>query len=130
MKNLIFPSFVVLGILGLIVFFSSSSKNTTPTSSPASTSPTSSTQLSAYDENAKVMFFYSDLCSWCQKEKTVLEELAKEGYKVKPMDVKANPALWAQYNISGTPTFIAPDGQKLVGYQEKEKLKEFLDKYK
>ena len=118
MKNLILPSLIVLGIVGLIIFFGSTQKSTQPQT------------ISPYDENAKVMFFYSESCGWCQKEKQVLDELAKDGYKVKPMDVKANPDIWTQYKISGTPTFIAPDGQRLVGYTEKEKLKEFLEKYK
>lgn len=83
-----------------------------------------------FSEEAKVMFFYSDYCGWCTKQKEVLKELTSEGYKVKPMNVGKNQDLWKQYNIEGTPTFIAPDGTKLVGYQDKDKLKAFLDKYK
>ncbi|MCX6806631.1 MAG: thioredoxin family protein [Candidatus Berkelbacteria bacterium] len=122
MKNVILPSLVVLLIVAVVVILGSTgSKKTTPQNS---------TSVSSYDENAKVMFFYSDLCSWCQKEKTVLDDLAKDGYQVKPMDVKAHPDYWEQYKIKGTPTFIAPDGNRLDGYTEKEPLKQFLDKYK
>lgn len=83
-----------------------------------------------FDENATIMFFYSDLCSWCNKEKEVLAELAKEGYKVKPMNVRDHPDYWQKYSISGTPTFIAKNGDKQVGYMVKEELKKFLDEHK
>lgn len=83
-----------------------------------------------YSENAKVMEFYSDYCGWCIKEKDILSELAKQGYQVKPMDVGKHTEYWQQYGIEGTPTFIAPDGTKLVGYQNIDQLKAFLDKYK
>lgn len=103
----------------------------TVTAEPTSTSATTTSgDTSYFDANAKVMLFYSEYCSWCIKQKEVLASLAGEGYKVKPMDVGSNQNLWKEYNISGTPTFIGPDGQKLVGFQDKTKLKEFLDKYK
>ena len=83
-----------------------------------------------FDETAKVMYFYSDSCGWCSEQKKVLAELAKEGYKVRPMDVGENPQLLEKYNIQGTPTFIAANGEQLVGYHEKDELKTWLDKYK
>lgn len=83
-----------------------------------------------FSEDAKVMFFYSDFCHWCQQEKEVLAELGKEGYKVKPMNVGEKPELGQQYNISGTPTFVAENGERLVGYKEKEPLKTWLDQHK
>ena len=86
---------------------------------------------SYFSESAKVMYFYSDSCSWCIKQKAILEEIAKEGYRVKPMDVGTNQEYWKTYEISGTPTFIAPDGEKKVGYQgDAAALKTWLDKYK
>jgi len=119
MKSLLLPSFFVLAIVGAVVVYGSSISKKQVAQSPT-----------YFDQNAKVMFFYSDLCSWCQKEKPVLKELAKEGFRVKPMNVDAQPGLWTQYKIEGTPIFIASDGQRLIGYQEKEKLREFLEKYK
>lgn len=85
-----------------------------------------------FDENAKVMYFYSDTCHWCIEEKKVLEKLGGEGYKVKPMNVGNDTSLWTTYSISGTPTFIADSGkgEKLVGYKEYDALKSFLDKNK
>jgi protein-disulfide isomerase len=83
-----------------------------------------------FDSNAKVMEFYQSNCGWCQKQSEVLEVLAKEGYRVKPMDTAANPNYLKQYNISGTPTLLAPNGDRLEGYVEEAKLREFLDAHK
>lgn len=104
-------------------------KNNTQQSS-ASPTVASTANEEYFSQDAKVMLFYSEYCSWCKKQKEVLQELAPQGYRVKPMDVGKNSDLWQQYNIEGTPTFIAPNGTRVVGYQTKEKLKEFLDKYK
>jgi len=82
-----------------------------------------------FSENAKIMYFYSDSCHWCQQEKTVLGELGYEGYRLKPMNVGEDQSLWKKYEISGTPTFIAPNGDKLIGYREKAELKAWLDKH-
>lgn len=86
--------------------------------------------VESFDETAKVMFFYSDGCGWCNQQKEVLAELAKEGYRVRPMDVGADPQLFEKYNLQGTPTFISDNGKQLVGFREKEELKAWLDKYK
>lgn len=87
-----------------------------------------------YDENAPVMEFYQDTCSWCIKEKSVLEQLGAQGYKVKPMNIGPNypdhQSWWKDYNVSGTPTFVAKNGDKLEGYQNYDKLKAFLDLHK
>lgn len=84
-----------------------------------------------FAEDAKVSYFYSDFCHWCQKEKAeVLEPLSKEGYTVKPMNVGEKPELGTQFQVTGTPTFIASNGDRLVGFQDKDKLKAFLDTHK
>ena len=83
-----------------------------------------------FDNNASVEFFYRDGCIWCQKEQEVLTLLAKDGYRVKPMHLDSNPQYWKEYNIVATPTFIGPDGKKVIGYQEYMPLKALLDSYK
>jgi len=83
-----------------------------------------------FDNNASVMEFYQPNCGWCQKESPILENLAKQGYKVKPMNAAADQTLWQKYNVSGTPTFIAANGDKLEGYQTEDQLKKFLDAHK
>jgi len=130
MKNIIIPALIIVLIVVGIIYFGTKNRNSAPLSTPSTTNTNNSSTVSYFDENAKVMYFYSDSCSWCIKEKAVLEELAKEGYRVKPMNVGKNQGYWAQYDIQGTPTFVAPDGQKMVGYKEKDELKVFLDKYR
>jgi thiol-disulfide isomerase/thioredoxin len=104
-----------------LLFIASREKSTTP-------SGTSGAAYSlAFDENAKVSYFYSDLCHFCQQQKPILDTLAGEGYRVKPMDVRVNPSLFTQYNISGTPTFVAENNDRLVGLQSEANLRIFLD---
>ncbi len=83
-----------------------------------------------FDQNASVMYFYRDGCSWCAKESVVLTALAMEGYRVKPMHLDTNPEYVTQYEIAVTPTFIGPDGQRMDGYHEGSVLRPFLDRYK
>lgn len=83
-----------------------------------------------FSEDATVMYFYSDRCSWCIKQKDILAKLAPEGYRVKPMDVGLDQTLWETYKINGTPTFVAANGDRLEGYQTEDQLKPFLDAHK
>lgn len=94
---------------------------------PKEPSPTGAAYSAAFADEAKVMYFYSDDCVFCREQKPILDELAEEGYRVKPMDMKADPSFWRQFNIRGTPTFVAENGDRLVGLQKKEDLREFLD---
>ncbi|OIP23642.1 hypothetical protein COX95_03870 [bacterium CG_4_10_14_0_2_um_filter_33_32] len=75
-------------------------------------------------EKGVILFFYSNYCSWCQKEKPIVQELEKEGVKFKYMDVGENRNLLSQYSVEGTPTFILND-KRLVGYKPKEDLLKF-----
>jgi len=123
----------LLAIIGVSIwgFGKYQPKATEPKVAGTETSAGTSTGTPAYfDDNAKVMFFYSDGCSWCTKEKDVLEVLAKDGYKVKPMDVGKNQNYWTDYKINGTPTFIAANGERLEGYNELDPLKTWLDSHK
>ena len=136
-KDGILISIIVLIIvvgLGLFGYFKIGKKPVVAEPLPTGVSQSVAGQATAsapyFAEDAKVMYFYSDYCHWCQKEKDVLEELGQAGYKVKPMNVGEKQDLWKQYNISGTPTFIAANGDRLVGYQDKDPLKNWLDQHK
>lgn len=87
-----------------------------------------------YDDNANVMEFYQDTCSWCIKEKEVLVKLGEEGYRVKSMNIGSNhpdnQKWWKEFNISGTPSFVAKNGDRLEGYKSYDELKAFLDSHK
>ncbi|MDO8507890.1 MAG: thioredoxin domain-containing protein [bacterium] len=93
---------------------------------------TSRTKIEPYfDDNANVMYFYSPNCSHCIQEKPILTELAKEGFRFKPMNTLENPGVADQYKIKGTPEFISQkDGARLEGFQEKEPLKAWLSQHK
>ncbi len=79
----------------------------------------------------KILYFYSDACSYCIKQKPILEELETEGVKFEYMDVAANPEYYTEYQVSGIPTFIFKEiNNKRVGYQEKEVLKKFWEENK
>ncbi len=126
-------SLVLVVGLSLYGFIKLSKKTITANPMPSSQQSqevAGTSQTSYFSEDAKVMYFYTDYCHWCQKEKEVLEQLGKEGYKVKPMNIGEKPDVWKQYNISGTPTFVAANGERLVGFNEKEPLKTWLDQHK
>lgn len=118
--------------LGLMGYLKLSKKEIS--ANPAPSREVAGQQTAAADyfsEDAKVMFFYSDFCHWCQKEKDeVLSVLGKGGYKVKPMNVGEKPDLGQQYNVTGTPTFIAANGERLVGFQTLDQLKPWLEQHK
>ena len=81
------------------------------------------------NDASPVMYFESPKCHFCLQQKPILLELADEGFRVKDMDVLANPSYWQQYNITGTPTFVAGNGDRLVGLQAKDKLKDWLQEH-
>lgn len=79
------------------------------------------------DNGEEILYFYSDSCSWCQKQKPILQELENEGVKFKYMNVGEDRTLIEKYNITGTPSFIFK-GQTLSGYKSKAELKELWNK--
>lgn len=81
-----------------------------------------------FDDSSPVMYFWSEDCHFCKLQVPVLNELAEEGFRVKSMDVGKNPGYWQDYAVGGTPTFLASDGERLIGLQPKEKLRAWLEK--
>lgn len=132
-NNWVFGLVVLLIVVGLSIWGFGKSGNVsglkveTPTNEPTVTGIDTGKY---FDDNATIMFFYSDGCGWCSKEKVVLSQLAEEGYRVKPMNVGKDATLWKTYNISGTPTLIDKNGQRSEGYLEKDALKAWLDTHK
>jgi len=125
---------ILLVGLGLAVYLKVTKKtviaNPVPSSSVKEVAGENIAEAEFFSDEASVMYFYSDFCHWCQKEKDeVLTELGKEGYQVKPMNVGEKPELGKEFNITGTPTFVAANGDRLVGFQEVEALKTFLDQH-
>lgn len=124
-KIIIFPILVIsLLLIGAGCQVKKSATSSTPAASSTETNPPA-----YFSENAKVMYFYSDGCSWCQKEKEILNQLYTEGYTFKPMNVGKDPALTEEFKIEGTPSFIAKNGDKLSGYQKIDPLREWLKQH-
>ena len=80
-----------------------------------------------YDGASPVMYFHSAACHFCQEQKAVLAQLSAKGYRVKSMDVGITPGYWQEYGISGTPTFLAANGDTKVGLTPKEELEPWLE---
>lgn len=114
--------------IAILVAFPWGSKTAKETGGAASAS-ISETEV-YFDKTAKVKYYYSPYCSWCKEEAKVLIVLAKDGYRVNPQNVYANPQLGTDAKVEGTPTFIAENGDRLDGYQVEEKLRDFLEKHK
>lgn len=129
MKNIYALGVILIALIVIVIIVAKPLKTNSNNSTPTVNSTNSNTDY--FDDNAAVMYFWQDGCHYCQQQKPILQELAKQdNLKVKSMDIANKPDMWTQYNISGTPTFIAPDGTKLVGLQDKATLKKFLEKYK
>lgn len=125
---------VIVAVVALGIWGFDRNKNNPTAAGPQTAESVNLENQSYYDDNANVMEFYQDSCSWCIKEQTVLAELGGQGYRVKSMNIGPNhpdnQGWWEQYNISGTPTFLAKNGDRLEGYQTADKLKAFLDTHK
>ncbi len=65
------------------------------------------------------VMYGTNWCSWCQKE----EANFKDAWRfISYIDCSKNPKDCLALGIETTPTWIFPDGKKLVGYQGLEKL--------
>ncbi|TSC93997.1 MAG: hypothetical protein CEN91_46 [Candidatus Berkelbacteria bacterium Licking1014_85] len=122
---------IIVVILGLWAMSNSnansSSSSTTAASGSDVATASNANDKSYFDATSKVMYFWSPNCSWCQKQSVELETLVKDGYRVKNMNVSENTGYFDQYQIEGTPTFIADDGARVDGYKKADELKTWLD---
>jgi hypothetical protein len=67
----------------------------------------------------KITMYGSVSCPWCQKEKSNFGE----SFKYVPyVECSIEPQKCLAMNIESIPTWVFPDGQRLVGYQSLEKL--------
>jgi len=127
-KRWILGLIVLILAIGALSYWGFKKSDTKETSSPQVSGATS--EAAYFDDNASVMFFYSDYCGHCVAQKADLEKMAPEGYRVKPMNVGEHQDYWQQYNIEGTPTFVAKNGDRLVGHRDITELKAWLDQHK
>lgn len=130
MKNIVFGAVVVVLIIVGVAYWGYKNNGSV---GPKVAGESESTP-NYFDDSANVMYFYQDSCSWCIKEKVVLKQLGDQGYRVKSMNIGSNypdnQKYWKEYNISGTPAFVAKNNDRLEGYQNFDTLKAFLDLHK
>ncbi|MFH0922634.1 MAG: thioredoxin family protein, partial [Candidatus Micrarchaeota archaeon] len=88
-----------------------------------------SSQGSYADDASPVSYFYSNSCSHCRDQKVILLELAGEGFRVKVVDVGDNYERLAEFGVQGTPTFRAANGDELVGFTGKDRLRTWLEEH-
>ncbi|PIU15519.1 hypothetical protein COT20_01620 [bacterium (Candidatus Gribaldobacteria) CG08_land_8_20_14_0_20_39_15] len=72
----------------------------------------------------EMIFYYADICSWCQKVKDegTITEIKDLGVRVKEVNVAIGPV---RHQFQGVPTFIIND-KAYSGYRTFEELKELL----
>ncbi|KKU16854.1 MAG: VKORC1/thioredoxin domain protein [Candidatus Jorgensenbacteria bacterium GW2011_GWA1_48_13] len=68
-----------------------------------------------------ITMYGAESCSWCQKEKANFGSAFEQ---VPYVECPDEPQKCIALGIEGTPTWIFPDGRKLVGYQGLQKLSE------
>jgi thioredoxin 1 len=84
------------------------------------------------DDNAVVIEFFGNFCPSCKKIEPVLRELNHEMDKVKffKFNVEENPDIASEFGIHSIPNMVIFKGQEpvdqLVGYADKEKIKEWV----
>lgn len=80
-----------------------------------------------FSDSSPVLYFYREDCVHCVAMKPILSDLAKEGFRVKPMEFYSHPEDATKYSVQGTPTWINPlNNDKLVGETSIEYLRTFL----
>lgn len=53
-----------------------------------------------------VVEFTATWCGPCQKVKPIVEQLRREGYDIRPVDIDERPDLKAAYGVKVVPTFV------------------------
>lgn len=74
----------------------------------------------------KFVSFTADWCSFCQKQKPILKEIANENIWIGEINPDKNPKLVQKFGITGFPAFLLFKDGKLIanfaGYQTKYEL--------
>ncbi len=72
-----------------------------------------------FDENikdgVKFVAFTASWCGYCQKQKPILDEIAKQNIWIGEVDPDKNPSLVQRYGISAFPAFLLFENGKLIG---------------
>ena len=78
----------------------------------------------------KLLDFYADWCQPCKMQAPVIDELKKEGFNVKKVDIDTEEELTSKYGVMSIPTMIVVENGKeikrFMGVQSKATLVEAL----
>ena len=86
-------------------------------------------------KKSSLMYIMNPRCGWCTKANPVVEELIKDGHKIKTLDV-SNPKdaetankVKGEFSVQcGTPLFIdAESGNSVCGFREKDVLEKWAN---
>ena len=81
----------------------------------------------------EIKFFNAKWCGPCKQMKPHIDELISEGYSIQEIDVDDQPELAKEFNVRGVPTLMIYDDagmqEKVVGYQDYDRLKKRIDIY-
>lgn len=59
--------------------------------------------------------FYSDHCNPCRQMSPVVEQLSREGYPIRKVNVEQDPALASRFRVTGIPCFVlVVDGREVA----------------
>ena len=82
---------------------------------------------------AQVKFFNAAWCGPCKQMKPHIDKLVKEGYSIEEIDIDDFPSLAEEAEVRGVPTLMIYDDmgmqERVVGYQDYDKLKKRIDIY-
>ena len=81
----------------------------------------------------EVKFFNAAWCGPCKQMKPHIDKLVKEGYGIEEIDIDDFPSLAEEAEVRGVPTLMIYDDmgmqERVVGYQDYDKLKKRIDIY-
>jgi thiol-disulfide isomerase/thioredoxin len=76
--------------------------------------------------------FHAEWCGPCQKVRNAVQQLTRQGYPIRSIDIDHDPELARRYQVKGVPTFVVIDGDgqeldRTSGFQPATELARFYN---